>query len=175
MPYKVKNLIGSKGAPSARKARRDKILKAAFSALRIGNARLLVGDSRVISDDAYENQKEMLEHLHTLGAVSIENIGGSPAEPESKKSAPKPAPKPAPKKVEPAPAVVKKAEETISPKEDVKVEEKAVVTKAPVKAPVKKAPVVKPPVKKAPIKKTPSPKEAAKKRAAAAKASKESN
>ena len=184
MPYVIKNLIGSKGAPNSRKCRTDEVLKSAYACLRIGRQNVKRGKSLLITDNAYSSNKEMLDHLAGIGAIAVEPQGVKAPVKESKKPAPAPkkveVKKPEPKKVEPAKEEDKKDEEPCKPDcepecvEECPAQEAAKPEEEPAKAPVKKAPVAKAPVKKAPAKKTPSPKEAAKKRAAAAKASKES-
>ena len=171
MPYKIKNLLKvSRKAPLQGKTKSDKVLQQAFTRLFIGRV-IHVGRSATISDEVFAANKERIEHLESVGAITVENLSGKPAVKDSgAKEAPKVAP--APKKVVAAKAEPAKE----APKEEAK---KEPVKPAPVKmmepAPVKAAPKTKTtPAKAAPAEPRAPKKAAPKRKASAAKAKKDS-
>ena len=170
MAYQIKNLLGTRGGPSRKNT--NKTLKRAFVRMVIGSVRIPRGKTRTITEGDYNQCKDLIESLESMGAISVDRsaVKAAPA-PESKK----PAPKPAPKKVEPAPAPVKKEVEK-APEPAPEPAKPEPVKVAPVKVEPKPAPKAEPAQEKAPkrtAKKTPSPRAAARKKAAEAKASKE--
>ena len=167
MSYQIKNLLKkSRYAPKQGRNKSDKILQDAFVKLRIGIQRIGVGKTAIISDEVFASNKEQIEHLEKVGAITVTRIGGEP--PKAPAAAPV---KAAPKKVQPKKVEPKKVEPVKV--EPVKVEaakpEPKVVEAPKAEAPAKKeAPAPKPAPKaaeKPAPKKTPSPRAAAKKAA----------
>lgn len=184
MPYKIKNLLKvSRYAPKQGKNRKDKVLQDAFTRLKIGRV-IHIGKSAVISDDVFASNKDRIEHLEKVGAITVESLGASKSTKDSGAPAPKAAaPKVVPVKVEPkkVEAVKPEPKKEAPAKEEQKVEQvKAVAPVVMEKAPEKKsapeeAPVVKastasePEKAKSRARKTSSPRDAAKRKAAASK------
>lgn len=155
MSYQIKNLLKrSRYAPKQGRNKSDKILQDAFVKLRIGIQRIGVGKTAIISDEVFASNKEQIEHLEKVGAITVTRIGGEP--PKTPAAAPV---KAAPKKVQPKKVEPKKVE-------PVKVEaakpEPKVVEAPKAEAPAKKEASAPKPAPK----KTPSPRAAAKKAAA---------
>lgn len=157
MSYMIKNLLKvSKYAPKQGKHTKDKVLQDAFVMMRIGPKRIDVGQRAKISDELFAANKEKIEHLEKVGAISVKKIGDDA--PKAPAAAPA---KEAPKKVKPAKVEPKKVEPVEV--EVAKPEPKAEEEPAEKEVPVEKA-VSKP--QKSTRKKTSSPREAAKKAAA---------
>lgn len=168
MSYMIKNLLKvSRYAPKQGKHLKDKVLQDAFVMMRIGPKRIDVGHKAKISDEIFAANKEKIEHLEKVGAITVTRIGGEA--PKAPAAAPV---KAAPKKVEPVKVEPKKVEpvkvEVAKPEPKVVEAPKVEEPKAE-EAPAKKeapAPKAAPKAQKPARKKTTSPREAAKKAAA---------